>query len=81
MNPYMELSDIQFSHRESFTFIIFAICITCTSLLKFLFLMTEIGVGKSGYLVLVQVSSSKYVRHLESKERLRIQPAQLFNFS
>ena len=24
---------------------------------------------------------SKYVGHLESKERLRIQPAQLFNFS
>ena len=31
--------------------------------------------------VQVEISSLIYVGHLESKERLRLQPAQLFNFS
>ena len=35
----------------------------------------------SGDILTGQLRSLRYVGHLENKERLRIQPAQLFNFS
>ena len=42
---------------------------------------TDLRIKTQTTITLHYINNIKYVGHLESKERLRIQPAQLFNFS